>query len=415
MDAELHVSLENCDLSDAQINAIRDKGYLSLNDFALNTYQDITNFAKRVQALPVDCGHVRFGQVHIIKLKGFLYWLKDRLRRGLLLDLDDGGFGKEQLTRCVAKYKSKVEKKEDDLKAKVPDKFQPHSLRGWNTFTRKLHKHLSSIKGVTRVPLVYVIQKDPLDPNAAASMDPKHILIAQAPLHGMAYIKDRQKVYSIISDAISSTNGWTWIRDVKDEDGRAAMLKLHDHYDGAGSRTQRVQDAKERLKTCHYRSEMSFTFDKYVSSLKDCFDMLQEDERLITERDKIDYLLDGIRCTQLTSAISHISMNPNLRLTFEEAANTMQREVHRIFPFSNPRGKRGISQMNIAGKGEEQETCSVRLAHQNNSIRGRSSRGRGWGWNGRGGRSVGTKRVVVNGVEITDAKRTFSSQEWAQL
>ena len=53
MDAELRVCLENCDLSDAQINAIRDEGYLLLEDFALNTYQDITNFAKRVQALPV--------------------------------------------------------------------------------------------------------------------------------------------------------------------------------------------------------------------------------------------------------------------------------------------------------------------------------------------------------------------------
>jgi len=190
MDAELRVSLENCNLSDAQINAIRNEGYLSLDDFALNTYQDITNFAKRVQALPIDRGHVRFGQVHIIKLKGFLYWLKDRLRRGLPLNLDDGGFGKEQLTKCVAEYKSEVEKKEDDLKAKVPDKFQPHSLQGSNTFTHELHKYLSSIKGATGVLLVYVIRKDPPDPNATITTDPKRILIAQAPLRGTAYIKD---------------------------------------------------------------------------------------------------------------------------------------------------------------------------------------------------------------------------------
>jgi len=82
---------------------------------------------------------------------------------------------------------------------------------------------------------------------------------------------------------------------------------------------------------------MSFTFDKYVSSLKDCFDTLQEDECPITERNKINYLLDGIRCTQLSSAISNISMNPNLRMTFEEAANTLQREVHRVFLFASQR------------------------------------------------------------------------------
>jgi len=164
MDAKLHVSLKNCDLSNTQINAIRDEGCLSLNDFALNTYQDITDFARHVQALPIDRGHVRFGQVHIIKLKGFLFWLKDRLRRGLPLDLDNGGFGEEQLTRCVAEYKSEIEKRQDDTKAKVLEKFQPHTLRGWNTFTRELHKYLSSLLGITGVPLVYVIRRDPPDP-----------------------------------------------------------------------------------------------------------------------------------------------------------------------------------------------------------------------------------------------------------
>ncbi len=385
MDAELRVCLENCDLSNAQIDAIRDEGYLSLDDFALNTYQDITDFAKRVQALPVGRGHVRFGQVHIIKLKGFLYWLKDRLRRDLPLDLDDGGFGEEQMTRCVAEYKSEIEKKAEDTKAKVPDKFQPHSLRGWNTFTRELHKYLSSILGATGVPLVYVIRKDPPDPSAPVSTDPKQVLIAQAPLRGTAYIKDRQRVYSIISDAVSGSDGWTWIRDVKDEDGRAAMLKLRDHYDGAGSRTRRVQDAKERLKTCHYKSEMSFSFDKYVSSLKDCFDTLQEDDRPTTERDKIDALLDGIRCPQLASAISNISMNPNLRLTFEEAANTIQREVHRVFPLASQKNKRNIAQIATNAEEDEQDTRSVRSTRRNNSIRGRSGRGQG---RGRGGVEV---------------------------
>jgi len=211
MDAELCVCLENCDLSNKQITAIRDEGYLSMDDFTLNTYQDITDFAERVQALPVNRGGVRFGQVHIIKLKGFLYWLKDQQRRGLPLDLNDRGFGEEQLIKSVAEYRSEIEKKDDDAKAKVPDKFQPHTLRGWNTFNRELHKYLSSILGVTGVPLVYVICKDPLDPNAQHPTNPKQLLITQAPLQGSAYIKDRQRVYSIISDAMSGTDGWMWI------------------------------------------------------------------------------------------------------------------------------------------------------------------------------------------------------------
>ena len=78
MDAELQVCLENCDLSQAQIDALTQEGYLSMDNFALNCYQDISDMAKRVQALPLNQGGVRFSQVHIMKLKAFLYWLKDR-------------------------------------------------------------------------------------------------------------------------------------------------------------------------------------------------------------------------------------------------------------------------------------------------------------------------------------------------
>jgi len=105
------------------------------------------------------------------------------------------------------------------------------------------------------------------------------------------------------------------------------MLKLREHYDGAGSKTRHVQDAKEHLKSCHYKSEMTFSFEKYVTALKECFDTLEEDECPTTERDKIDYLLDGIQCQQLSSAVSTISMNPRLRETFESAANILSREV----------------------------------------------------------------------------------------
>jgi len=258
MDAELQVCLENCDLSQAQIDALAQEGYLSMDDFALNWYQDISDMAKRVQALPLNRGGVRFGQVHIMKLKAFLYWLKDRQRRDLPLDLDDGGFGENELTKAISDYQAEQELKDaDETAAKVPDKFSPHSLRGWNTFNRELEAYLSSIRGITGVPLLYVIRKDQ-DPAAPPPTDPKQILIAQAPHRGPAYMADRQKVYSIIRDAVSGSDGWVWMRDVKNEDGRTAMAKLCEHYDGAGSKTRQVQDAKDHLKSCHYKSEESF-------------------------------------------------------------------------------------------------------------------------------------------------------------
>jgi len=101
--------LENCSLSEVQLVALTEEGYLSLKDFALNHYQDISKFAERVQALPVNRGGMQFRQLHIIKLKAFLYWLKDCQHRDLPLNLDDGGFGENKLVAAVIEYHAEIQ------------------------------------------------------------------------------------------------------------------------------------------------------------------------------------------------------------------------------------------------------------------------------------------------------------------
>jgi len=95
---------------------------------------------------------------------------------------------------------------------------------------------------------------------------------------GSKYASDKQRIYRIIRDAVSGTDGWAWIKDVHSKDGRAAINKLQEHYDGPGAKTRRVQEAKEQLKICHYKNKVTFSFEKYVTSLKECFDMLNKDE-----------------------------------------------------------------------------------------------------------------------------------------
>jgi len=51
------------------------------------------------------------------------------------------------------------------------------------------------------------------------------------------------------------------MQDVRNEDGRLAMKRLREHYDGPGAKTCRIQDAKECLKVCVYKSETTFSFE----------------------------------------------------------------------------------------------------------------------------------------------------------
>jgi len=66
-----------------------------------------------------------------------------------------------------------------------------------------------------------------------------------------------------------------------------------------------------------------FSFECYVSVLKDCFATLEEDEWAITEHDKLDYLLDSIQNTGLLATVSTISMLHVLWSSFEEAAGIL--------------------------------------------------------------------------------------------
>jgi len=97
-----------------------------------------------------------------------------------------------------------------------------------------------------------------------------------------------RKVYWIIcDDAVSGSDGWAWIRKVKYKDGCLAMLKLNEHYDRVGLKTRHIQDVEEHLKSCHYKSEMMFSFKKYVMAIKEYFDTLKEDniQRIWKESD----------------------------------------------------------------------------------------------------------------------------------
>ncbi len=217
MDIGLISCLNICGITAPQMVAMLREGYVSLKDFALNQYKDISKFAKLVQALPEARGGVIFGQVHIIKLKALLYWLKDKTRRGLAIIWQE--FTHQELTLAAAAFTREEKRKDADAATvEVPTKFQPHTLRGWNTFNRELENYLASIRGTSGIPLVYVIRKlhnptDPVPTNATQR------LIWEAPLYGGDYELDRKTVYHIIRAATSDTDGWAWINDIKDENG----------------------------------------------------------------------------------------------------------------------------------------------------------------------------------------------------
>jgi len=85
MEIILSSCLNQCGLSQAQIDTLECEGYLTMTNFSLNRYSSINSFAKKLQALLVAQGGVNLGHMHVIWLKAFLYWLKNWIHRGIKL------------------------------------------------------------------------------------------------------------------------------------------------------------------------------------------------------------------------------------------------------------------------------------------------------------------------------------------
>src|SRR5687767_5228093 len=109
---------------------------------------------------------------------------------------------------------------------------------------------------------------------------------------------------------------------------------LKHHYEGTDTRNRRGEDAQECLNQCHYKSETTFTFEKYTCMVKDCSDTMVESEEILTECQKMTRYLKGIQCPQLAPVVSKINMDPNNEPcphTFTSISNKLAQEVQRLF------------------------------------------------------------------------------------
>ena len=128
------------------------------------------------------------------------------------------------------------------------------------------------------------------------------------------------------------------------EDGRSAMINLRTHYDGPGAVLTRIASANQVLKTIHYNQEQSFPFEKYVTKLKESFEVLEENGEGKTEAEKVRIMLENIRITnnEVQAAQTFVAMNPSLSKNFEDAANALSERVAILYPNIKEKYKEGL-------------------------------------------------------------------------
>jgi len=377
-----------CGLTEArQYRAFRAHGVARLKDFeVLGDDNALSNLVSHYRKKSAGEGGVNIGEIHVQNLRALIYWTRDRRRRGKTPKAS--AFTEKVMDMCIRKRRAEVKAKEDKPDPPNPGKLDPAK---WHHWELAFDNFLSAFDGADGVPLNYVIRKEKEIGKDHKWTDPRERLKYEAKLKGEVFRVDSARVFTLLKQSVIGTLAWTWIEKFdKKQDGRKAMQKLREHYDGPGEVEKKRAAAKYRLDRLHYKDEPSLAFEKYVTFLKEVFQDLEECGRPLQEIEKVEHMLDKIQRNDGTIQALKVQIlgDKELKNDFEASANHLSQALAVLHPGA---GK----------KADKRYVAGLR---------------KGGGKNG-GGRKdqYKLKNGKVNGVDVSDPFRTFSKSDWNKL
>ena len=408
--AEVHAVLQVCGFANAAVRnlLIQNEGFETLEDIAvMEEDRDVSEMAKRGAQRTVGDGRVLLSTVQIKRLQGLVWWLHDRIKHHQ--PLDAAAFTAQVM--ATAMTKKTIEKQLVDSTVTVKDlgKFHPDDF---DVQEDAFLNVLSQTLGVQKVTLRYVVR----DQNPPANfVNDEQERMFQLELQGAAYEQDNIMVYHMLKSFLVESPGWPWIEPFDaTENGREAFWAWANHYNGDGELSKRVQLAKAKIKSLHYKNERSMPFETYQTHLTKCILTLRKRaEDRLTPRQEVETLLEGFN-------------SPDTELTAAKAV------VRQSYPrnFADACAYLGALIATVHGSAQVENLRYRQRKRQVSAVYGRDGRGRGRGRarrGGRGGRDGGRNnrdgrgrgrgqgRVVINGIDVSDPTRSFTDEEWDAL
>jgi hypothetical protein len=279
----------------------------------------------------------------------------------------------------------------------LPDKFK--DAKQYAVFKESLTTYLSQIRGITGVPLTYVVRSLEAPEPGAEFPDAVANQVANAPLRGAVFSADNSKVYQIIKQLTLEGPGWAWVQaSERTANGRQAYTDLMAHYEGPSNKSRLIDEYTESIqsKLVFHGNKNSFTFERYVTLLQAAHQQLERLGSPMPQRDRVKYFLRNIKDQRLNSAITQVMATEALRDNFVAAVNFVSSFTHDqdLINFS-----RNVSTVNAGGRGDGP---------------GRGGRGGRGGGRGGGGRGRGRGNDKSKGKPKVEG-RSYPYSEWRKL
>jgi hypothetical protein len=167
--------------------------------------------------------------------------------------------------------------------------------RKWPEWEPAFVNYLSTIPGVSGVPLSYIVREKET-PELGVEYDSfNEQAVACAPLVGPTFQADARKVQQLIKSFLQTETAEQWIKPIaRHQSGRGDMQALRNHYSGEGNTSRRIAVAERLRDLLHYKNEKSLQFSTFLDKLQKMFNIFEEEKEEITEQAKVRMLLKKV-------------------------------------------------------------------------------------------------------------------------
>ena len=323
------------------IQATRDRlrieGFNAFDDLKAVKEKDIRDLAESYGRRTVGDGRFIFGLRRIRYLIGLVHWVQDFGRVGQIPTIEP--FGEDAVAfRQVLDIAydraevRRIEREQSDTVSKAADPGKFKDEKKWPEWEPAFCNYLSTIPGVSGVPLSYVVrEKDTPDPDAVYESFNEQA-VACSPLTGAVFQADAWKVHQLIKSFLQTETAKQWVKPIaKKQNGRSDMEALRNHYSGEGNTSRRIAVAERIRDSLFYKNERSMQFSAFLDKMQKMFNIFEEENEQITEQAKVRLLLKKVEHPQLQDAVSALRIRSSMDgLTFTECANHLSAQVSEL-------------------------------------------------------------------------------------
>ncbi len=254
-------------------------------------------------------------------------------RETVHLNIDDAAQFREVLDEAFDRADvRKIENDQADTISKAADPGKLKDERKWPEWEPPFVNYLSTIPGVTGVPLAYVVRENEVPEPGAEYGSFNKRTIGCAPLTGPISQADARKVHQLTKSFLQTETAEQWIKShVRRQSGRADMKALRDHYTGEGNTSRRIAVAEQLRDSLHYKNEKSLQLLTFLDKMQKMFNIFEEENDIMTKQAKVHMLLRKIEHPELQGAINVLRVCAGMDgVIFTECANHLSAMVSKL-------------------------------------------------------------------------------------